>query len=213
MTQRSWPETKAICLPSGVNATRSALLRERRSMGLTTPSPAAKSSIGEPSPVLRSMAWRSKRRRTRSLPPLRASVGNATPSSDPSAAPTSVTRVVSPPESGMEYTSNVPSASLLKYTVWPSADHMGSMEATFWKRSRSESRRVSVTGSVLRSASQSCMACGPWYPLRFQFERPRQKSTLVWSGLMAASRTPASKSMRLGVLPVTSTRNARPASE
>ena len=90
---------------------------------------------------------------------------------------------------------------------------MGSMEATFWKRSRSASSRVSVTGSALRSASHSCIACGPSYPLRFQLERPRQKSTLVWSGLMAASRTPASKSMRLGVSPVTSTRNARPDSE
>ena len=114
MTQRSCPDTKAICLPSGVNATRSALLRDRRSMGLTTPSPAANSSMGVPSPVLRSMVCRSKRRRTSSLPPLRASVGKLTPSSDPSAAPTFVTRVGSPPESGMEYTSKVPSASLLK---------------------------------------------------------------------------------------------------
>ena len=88
--------------------------------------------------------------------------GNVTPSSLPSASPTRVTRETSPLATFMAYTSKVPSGSLTKYTVSPSGPHIGSIEATFWKRSRSLSRRFIAGGSPVRSACHSCAAWGPW---------------------------------------------------
>ena len=100
MTQMSRPATKAICLPSGVKATRLARSSLVRSIALATPSPVATSGTSVVAPLFASHVIMSKRRRDKSVSPSRDRTGNATPSSLPSPAPTFVTRRASPPSSG-----------------------------------------------------------------------------------------------------------------